>query len=100
MLDVTDAAVKEFKRFIGEANADGAGIRIFASGGGCCGPAYGLDISEKGNAGDDVVEKDGLKVYIDPTISESLANATIDYIEDGPRRGFTILGLQQSGGCC
>ncbi len=99
MLDVTEAAVNEFKKFIREANADGAGIRVFAAPGGCCGPTFGLDISQNGNEGDDVVEKYDLKIYIDPAISDILSNATIDYIEDGPRKGFTILGLPKSG-CC
>jgi len=99
MLDVTDRAIKEFKKIIAESNANGSGIRVFASGGGCCGPSFGLDISEKGNEGDKLVEKDGLKIYIDPTVSDILADATIDYIDYGPRKGFTILGLQQSG-CC
>lgn len=99
MLGISDEAAKEFKRLIAESNADGSGIRVFASGGGCCGPSYGLDISAKGNEGDSVVEKDGLKIYIDPAVSDGLSNATIDYIKDGPRKGFTILGLKQSG-CC
>lgn len=99
MLGITDLAVKEFKKIIAEANANGSGIRIFAAGGGCCGPSYGLDISENGNEGDVVLEKDGLKIFIDPTVSDILADATIDYIDNGPRKGFTILGLEQSG-CC
>lgn len=99
MLGVTDTAVKEFKKFISESNANGAGIRVFATGGGCCGPSYGLDVSEKENNGDKVVEKDGLKIFVDPGVADALDGATLDYIEDGPRKGFTILGLQQSG-CC
>ncbi|MGV7928017.1 MAG: HesB/IscA family protein [Spirochaetota bacterium] len=99
MLGVTDAAVKEFKNLISESGANGAGIRVFATGGGCCGPSYGLDISEKGNEGDKIVEKDGLKIFVDPAVSDALDGASLDYINDGPRKGFTILGLQQSG-CC
>ncbi len=99
MLGLTDSAVKEFKKLISDSNANGSGIRLFTSGGGCCGPSYGLDIAEKAEEGDSIIDKDGLKVFVEIKASVGLENATIDYITDGPRRGFTILGLQQSG-CC
>lgn len=99
MLGVTDSAVKEFKKFIADSKANGSGIRVFTSGGGCCGSSYGLDLSEKGEEGDIIIEKDGLRVFIEPRASVELESATLDYIKDGPRQGFTIMGLQQSG-CC
>jgi len=99
MLRLTDSAVKEFKKIISDSDANGSGIRIFSSGGGCCGASYGLDIAEKANDGDKSLEKDGLKIFVDPAVSEELDNATIDYIDKGPRKGFSILGLPKSG-CC
>lgn len=99
MLGVTDSAVKQFKKFIADSKADGSGIRIFASGGGCCGPSYGLDISEKGKKGDKVLETNGLKIFIDPAASGGLNTATIDYIDKGHGKGFKIQGLPKSG-CC
>jgi iron-sulfur cluster assembly protein len=98
MLGVTDSAVKEFKKIISDSNANGAGIRIFASQG-CCGPSYGMDVSEKGNDGDKLVEKDGLKIFIDHSASVGLDQATIDFLEEGPHKGFMIQGLPQSNGC-
>ena len=99
MLGLTDSAVKEFKKLISDSKANGSGIRVFTSGGGCCGPSYGLDIAEKAEEGDAIIEKDGLKVFVEIKASAGLESATIDYITDGTRKGFTILGLQQSG-CC
>jgi len=80
MLGITDSAAKEFKRLIAESKAEGSGIRVFNSGGGCCGPSLGLDISEKGNDGDVTIEKDNLKIFIDPVISADIENATIDFV--------------------
>lgn len=93
MLEVTEAAVKEFKRLIAESGAEGSGVRIFEAGGGCCGPQYGLDISEKGEAGDILFNKDGLNVYLDAAASAGLAEATLDHAGEGPQPGFVILGL-------
>ncbi len=100
MLKITDSAVKEFKKLIDESKAQDSVVRVFASGGGCCGPSYGVDIVEKSAEGDTLIEKEGLKVFIDASSAEGLDSATIDYIEAGPDKGFTILGLQESGGCC
>ncbi len=93
MLEVTEAAVKEFKKLIAESKAEGSGVRIFEAGGGCCGPQYGLDISEKGEEGDVTFNKDGLDVYLDAAASAGLAGATLDYIAEGAQAGFVILGL-------
>jgi iron-sulfur cluster insertion protein len=99
MLGVTDSAINQFKKLISDSNANGSGIRVFASGSGCCGPSYGLDIAEKAEEGDTMIEKDGLKIFIDSVASESLSAATIDYTEQGPGKGFQIQGLPKSG-CC
>lgn len=103
MLGVTDSAVKELKKIIVDSNV--TGIRVFASQG-CCGPSYGFDLTENGNDGDSLLEKDGLKIFIDPVASNSLDNATIDFMEEGSHKGFMIQGLPEpntcsgSGGCC
>jgi iron-sulfur cluster assembly protein len=92
MLEITDSAVKQFKKILKDSEVPHYGIRIFASGGGCC-PTYGLDALEKEEPGDIVIEKDGLKIFIDPNVYNDLANATIDY-----ENGFVIKGMQSS--CC
>jgi iron-sulfur cluster assembly accessory protein len=68
------------------------GLRIYIAGGGCCGPSYGMDIDESPEAEDEIVEKNGLKVFLDKTASESLSGMHIDYIEDGESQGFIIKG--------
>ena len=91
MLEVTDAAVKQFKKILSESGATNSNIRIFNSGGGCC-ASYGLDITEKGEGGDVLIEKDGLKIYVEPAAHETLSKATLDY-----KNGFMIEGMPS---CC
>jgi iron-sulfur cluster assembly accessory protein len=103
MLGVTDNAVKEFKKLLEDSKASNSGIRVFASGGSCCGPSFGMDISEKGVESDKLLEMDGLKIFIDPMAFNDLENATIDFMEEGQQKGFVIQGLASSGcssGCC
>ena len=97
MLKITDSAVKQFKKMLLEADVKNFGIRIFSSGGGCC-ASYGLDTSEKGKSGDVLIEKDGLKVFVEPAALGALSNSSVDYLNSGGKKGFTITGLSSS--CC
>lgn len=92
MLEITDSAVNRLKKVLSDSEVKNFGIRIFASGGGCC-PSYGLDATEKGEEGDVVVEKDSLKIYLDPVAYTALASVTLDY-----RNGFTISGVPSCQG--
>ena len=98
MLEVTDAAIKEFKNLLAEAGVEGHGVRVSISDGGGCGPSYGLDITAKGEPGDTLIEKDGLKVFIEPMAHIELFDATIECVDSGDTKRFAITGL--SSGCC
>lgn len=95
MLQISPKAAQEFKKVLLEKGKAGQAVRIFAMGSGCCGPSVGMDLVEKGQTGDETIEQDGLRVYVEPKASEALDGVTIDFSE----RGFT---LQQPGGgsCC
>ncbi len=100
MLTLTDAAVKQLKKLASYSDAKGPYIRIFVYGSGCCGqPSYSLATTENGKVGDKLLEKDGLKLFIDQTLYNDLDIATIDYIEEDLRCGFMIYGLSQSSRC-
>lgn len=92
MLEITDKAINQFKKLLTESGAINHGIRVFVSSGGCC-SSYGLDASEYGEPGDRVIEKDGLKIFIESAADNELCNATIDY-----ENGFVIKGISSS--CC
>jgi iron-sulfur cluster assembly accessory protein len=91
MLEITEAAVKQFRKILSEADAKDSNIRIFISGGGCC-ASYGLDVTEKGEDGDLIIEKNSLKIYVEPAAHEALSQATLDY-----KNGFMIKGMPS---CC
>lgn len=92
MVTITEKAAEKAKAILAAEGKDSWGLRIFSSGGGCCGPSYGLDIDEKALSDDEVIEKDGLKVFVDKNTISALAGMKLDYYEDGEREGFTISG--------
>lgn len=92
MVNITDRAVEKAKEILAAEGKDSWGLRIYSAGGGCCGPSYGLDIDEKPLADDNVIEKDGLRVFVDKNTGATLAGMQLDYLEDGEREGFTLSG--------
>lgn len=92
VVTITEKAVEKAKAILAAEGKDSWGLRIYSAGGGCCGPSYGLDIDENALADDDVIEKDGLKVFVDKNTVQTLAGMQLDYFEDGEREGFTLSG--------
>lgn len=92
-LIVTDSAAEQLDAIVKEHGIEGEqGLRIFArSGGGCAcsGPAFGMTIDAP-TAEDEVQEIGGIRFVIDPMSSANLEGASIDWIDDVMRKGFTI----------
>ncbi len=96
MLTLTDNAVKRFKEMLVKNKANDYGIRIFASGSGCCGPSLAMDIAKGAEKEDTTLKKNGLKVFLEREAHTLLSEATLDFSD---QRGFILSGLQQSS-CC
>ncbi|MBI3592438.1 MAG: iron-sulfur cluster assembly accessory protein [Nitrospirae bacterium] len=92
MVTITDKAAEKAKAILTAEGKDSWGLRIYNAGGGCCGPSYGLDIDERPLADDEVLEKDGLRVFVDKNTIATLAGMQLDYFDDGEKEGFTISG--------
>ena len=57
-------------------------MRVAVSGGGCSGFKYEFNLDGTVNPDDRIFEKDGVKVVVDETSLEFLANAELDFKED------------------
>ena len=100
---LTDGAIAKVKEVIESEGLDGYGLRIAAMQG-CGGVQYGLDFDDTANEGDEVVEINGIKVYVDANSAELLRGTTIDFINDIHGQGFKFSNPnapvhQGCGGC-
>jgi iron-sulfur cluster insertion protein len=86
---------------ITEEGNPGLQLRIYVSGGGCSGFQYGFAFEESAGDGDLVIEKDGVKLLIDPTSLQYLNGAEVDYQEslDGSRFVIRNPNAKSSCGC-
>ena len=99
MLTISDvAAVKGKQMLTAEGKADW-GLRVYMAESSCCGPSFGMDINEHPSKDDKIIEKNGLKVFIDKNAFEKLNSMEIHFEETKEHTGFTLkVSQQQAGG--
>lgn len=95
----TDAAAKKVKDLIAEEGDTELMLRVFITGGGCSGFQYGFTFDETINEGDTCVEKEGVKLLIDPMSYQYLLGAEIDYKEGLEGAQFVIRNPNASTTC-
>jgi iron-sulfur cluster assembly accessory protein len=98
VLTITDKAADKAREILSGEGKDTWGIRIYVAGESCCGPSYGLNLQEEQMPGDEVVEKNGLKIYIDKRTFETLSEKELDYYIGEEGEGFMFTGGVSSCG--
>jgi iron-sulfur cluster assembly protein len=87
---ISDSALNVVRDLLAKKNVPNHGLRVFVSGGGCSGMQYGMALEAAPRSYDHVIEKDGVKVFVDPTSMMYLNQATIDYEDSLMGGGFKI----------
>ena len=95
----TDSAANKVKNLIEEEGNNDLKLRVFVSGGGCSGFKYGFTFDELINEDDTVMEKNGVKLLIDPMSFQYLVGAEIDYQEDIQGAQFIIKNPSATSTC-
>jgi len=89
-LTFTEAAAAKVKGLIEEEGNSELLLRVYITGGGCSGFQYGFTFDEAVNDGDTEVEKNGVRLVVDPMSFQYLVGAEIDYKEDLEGARFVI----------
>ncbi|MGE0228153.1 MAG: HesB/IscA family protein [Dehalococcoidia bacterium] len=102
-MTVTDSAAERLLAIAAEHGmTDEQGLRLFSRGGGCAcsGPSFGMAI-DAAESGDSVLTLAGIRFIVDEDSAGSLEGASIDWVDDVMRSGFTIEApnAQAGGGC-
>ncbi|MEJ2182710.1 MAG: iron-sulfur cluster assembly accessory protein [Nitrospirota bacterium] len=100
MFTISEIAAEKAKQVLEAEGKAEWGLRIYTAGGGCCGPAYGMDVEETPQAGDEVVEKNGLRVFADQQTFQNLTGMEMDFVDDGVNQGFVIKGQNPEPPSC
>ena len=99
MITVTDTAVKQLQTLLADAaESSGKGLRIFVETGGCAGMQYGMALDHQ-KEGDEIIERDGVRVLVDSFSSKYLTGSTIDFTDELAGAGFRILNPNATRSC-
>ena len=102
MVTLSDKAAAEIKSIMEQNGGTFHGIRVFVAGGGCSGMSYELGWDDTASEGDNVVESNGVKVFVDSHSAPYLEGSEIDYVDNQMLgAGFAIKNpnVKSSCGC-
>ncbi len=99
LLDFTDNAAAKVRQLLEDEDNTELKLRVYITGGGCSGFQYGFMFDESQDEGDEVIEKDGVVLLVDPMSGQYLAGAEIDYVEGIEGAQFVIRNPNASTTC-
>lgn len=101
-IEITDKAIKEVTRIKSENNIPiEHALRVGVKGGGCNGFTYQLGFDGESREGDTVIEKNGIKVFVDAKSLFYLMGCTLDFSDGLNGKGFVFNNpnAQKTCGC-
>jgi iron-sulfur cluster insertion protein len=98
-IKLTDVAAAKVREIAKEEGLDGQGLRVQVKGGGCSGFQYDLFFDEKATDMDQIIESQGIQLFIDPLSLQYLDGTEIDYVEGLSGAGFKFVNPNVKGTC-
>ena len=99
ILDISDAALERIQALLAKRGKPSAGVKIGVRTRGCSGLSYTVEYADEVSKFDEVVEKDGVKVMIDPKAVMFLIGSRMDYVEEKLKSGFVFRNPNEKGRC-
>jgi iron-sulfur cluster insertion protein len=90
MINVTEAATQKIRSLLEEQGNPEYGLRVGVMGGGCSGFQYNLAFEDSAGEMDQVLETEGVRVFIDAKSCLYLNGVTLDYADGLMGAGFKI----------
>ena len=90
MIQLTPDAIEAVKSAMSRSTAPAAGLRIMVETGGCAGFKYMMGIEKAPRDGDEVIEQDGVVVFIDDLSAPHLAGMKVDFVAGLESSGFVF----------
>ncbi len=96
---LTEAAAARIREIIAEANGRFQGVRVGVTNGGCAGMSYTMDYAEAPAAYDEVVEDNGVKIFIDAKAVLFLLGTEMDFVQEKFGARFVFNNPNQTSAC-
>ena len=99
MMNVTDAAAERVRSLLQQRGKESAGVRIGVRTAGCSGQSYTLEYANEKGEFDEIVEDNGVTIFVDPKAVLFLVGTEMDFVEDKLKSGFVFSNPNEKGRC-
>ncbi|MGH3662693.1 MAG: iron-sulfur cluster insertion protein ErpA [Micromonosporaceae bacterium] len=96
---LSDNAAAKVKTLLEQEGRDDLRLRVAVQPGGCSGLRYQLFFDERSLDGDSVTDFNGVEVVVDRMSQPYLSGASIDFVDQIDKQGFTIDNPNAGGSC-
>jgi len=98
-LALTDSAVEQIKKLLARDSRPDCGLRIAVTDGGCSGFSYKLDFDNQQRPDDWVLDRSGVRVFVDNDSAPFLAGIVIDFVDGLYGGGFKFTNPNATATC-
>jgi iron-sulfur cluster assembly protein len=99
-ITLTEKASSEVRKIMEQNKIPGTyGLRVGVKGGGCSGLSYSLGFDSEARAGDKIIEKDDIRIFIDAKSLFYLSGTQLDFTDGLTGRGFVFNNPNASKTC-
>ncbi len=88
MITLTPTAATKVQDLLQQRGTPEIGLRIGVRGGGCSGNSYYMEFCDSESPGDEILESNGVKLFVDLKSAVLLGGTEIDYVEGLMGAGF------------
>ena len=98
-LRLSGAAARRLREIMQKAEGRYAGVRVGVTNGGCAGMSYTMEYAESAGPLDEVVEDQGVRLFIDPKAILFLLGTEMDFVRDKLAARFVFNNPNQTAAC-
>jgi iron-sulfur cluster insertion protein len=86
-------------QWIADRQSKPAALRLAVEGGGCSGFQYRFGLAEAIEADDHVIERNGVKLVVDPMSLDLIEGSEVDFVESLGGSAFKVTNPLAAAGC-
>jgi iron-sulfur cluster assembly protein len=98
-IKLSEAAAGRIRDIMASADGKVQGVRVGVTNGGCAGMSYTMDYAEAPQPFEEVVEDQGVKVFIDPKAIMFLIGTEMDFVREKLGSRFVFNNPNQTAAC-
>jgi iron-sulfur cluster assembly protein len=98
-IEISDKAAARIRAMTAEKGKPRGGLRLGVKGGGCSGLSYFVAWADEPARHDEVIEKEGARVFVDPKSAVFLAGTVVEWQQTLMQTGFVFKNPNVKSAC-